>query len=411
MNHSLADAVAELPRYQRSRHRARHTDSYLYNQLIPYLGNKRKLLGLIGQALARTVSLRRDRPTVFADLFAGSGVVGRMARRLGFRVIANDWEPYAEQINRCFIACERLPSFERLGGIEAVFGHLNDLPPVEGYFATYYAPRDDEHPDPETERMFFTHANAARLDAMRTQIGRWQHEELLDDDELAVLLAPLVYSVSYVSNTSGVFKGFHRGWGGAGQVALYRILSTLHLTVPVLCPGGPGGHRVTRQDATELAAGLGPVDVAYIDPPYNQHPYGSNYHLLNSVVLDDQPPLQRSIIQDGKTVNKSAIRADWRTARRSRYNCRREAAEALAELLEVVGAEVVLISYSRDGFIDYDRMMEILCPHGRVTACHQRYKRYRVSPTRPSPRSHTCETVFALQRGGRAGRVEDVWVD
>ena len=31
------------------------------------------------------------------------------------------------------------------------------------------------------------------------------------------------------------------------------------------------------------------MDIAYLDPPYNQHPYGSNYHVLNTVAVWDKP--------------------------------------------------------------------------------------------------------------------------
>ena len=390
------------PTYVSSRHGARHTDHYLYNQLIPYLGNKRKLLPLIARAVeglceSNSIECNGSAP-VFADMFAGSGVVSRLAKWMGFRTLSNDWEPYAAEINRCFVAGDRLPAFRKLGGARAAFDELNALDPVEGYFATYYAPRDDARPDPDRERMFFTHSNAARLDAIRARIAQWESDGAISRRERSVLLAALVYSVSYVSNTSGVFKGFHYGWGGAGRIALYRILSDLELRPPVLHDSGVRGHRVYRQDANRLARRIGPVDVAYLDPPYNQHPYGSNYHLLNTVVLDDRPPLERSIVVGGKITNKSAIRTDWRQSRRSKYCVRTEALGALEDLVTSLDARHILVSYSRDGFIGFEEMARMLSGYGEVTAYHQKYKRYRVSPTRPSPRGHTRETVFVVKR-------------
>ena len=32
-----------------------------------------------------------------------------MAKLHGYRVIANDWEPYAQAINRCYVTCNRPP--------------------------------------------------------------------------------------------------------------------------------------------------------------------------------------------------------------------------------------------------------------------------------------------------------------
>ena len=136
------------------------------------------------------------------------------------------------------------------------------------------------------ERLFFTRANGMRIDAIRTQVALWEGRGWLAESEKAVLLASLLYAVSYVSNTSGVFKGFHRGWGGRTGTALYRILSALRLCPPVFFDNELD-NRAVQSDAQTLAATLRAqcVDIAYLDPPYNQHPYGSNYHVLNTVAL------------------------------------------------------------------------------------------------------------------------------
>ena len=45
--------------YHKRRHAARTTDEYLFNQLVPYLGNKRRLLHLILEALENTGTLNK----------------------------------------------------------------------------------------------------------------------------------------------------------------------------------------------------------------------------------------------------------------------------------------------------------------------------------------------------------------
>ncbi|MFW6079932.1 MAG: DNA adenine methylase, partial [Gemmatimonadota bacterium] len=277
-----------IPRYSRKRnHAAAHTEEYVFHLLIPYIGNKRKLLPLIFGAIeeARGVAPAREgvsravrggsggRRGLFVDFFAGSGVVSRMAKRLGFRVLANDWEPYALEINRCYVACNGMPAFESLGGADAVFERLNALEPVEGWVARHLCPRDDDDPDPDRERMFYTRANGMRIDAIRSRIAEWEAAGRIDERERACLLAPLLWAACYTSNTSGVFKGFHRGWGGRTGTALYRILSDLELRRPVLYDNGRP-NAVRRMDALELARALcdegEAIDVAYLDPPYNQ---------------------------------------------------------------------------------------------------------------------------------------------
>ena len=78
--------------------------------------------------------------------------------------------------------------------------------------------------------------------------------------EEACLLAPLVYQACYRSNTSGVFKGFHNGWGGQTKTALYRIATDLRLDVPVFRDNGQK-NRVFREDAQSLAERLASEEV------------------------------------------------------------------------------------------------------------------------------------------------------
>jgi adenine-specific DNA-methyltransferase len=384
------------------RHAAVRTGDYVFSQLIPYLGNKRKLLHLIAEGLAGT-GLRRG---TFVDLFTGSTVVARFAKRAGWRVVANDWEPFSHQIALGTIVPNRVPPFRRLGGAAAVFERLNRLPPVDGWVARHLCPADDARPDPDRERMFFTRTNGRRIDAIGDRIASWWKDGVIDDVERAYVLSALVYATSYASNTSGVFKGFHRGWGGSTSTALYRILARLKLAPPVVFDNGFSNVAV-RSDAQTLAstlrdaAGCRP-EVVYLDPPYNQHPYGSNYHVLNTVVLWDEPPVSPAIRPEAR--NKSAIRTDWRTERRSRFNHAALAPKALAELLAALDARFALLSYSTDGNIPLETFFQILARRGRVRIVSERYKRYRVSTPRMSPRPHNVELVALVDLDRRGSR-------
>ncbi|MCD4727684.1 MAG: DNA adenine methylase [Pirellulales bacterium] len=375
--------------YDRKHHAAAHTSEYLFSQLIPYIGNKRKLLGLIHRAIQRAGA----GGGTFVDFFAGSGVVARLAKLLSYRVVANDWEPYAEVINRCYIVCSRPPAFKSLGGYERTIERLNRLPPKVGWIAEHLCPRDDENYDVSRDRMFYMRKNGMRIDAVREQIAAWMDAGQLTDVEEACLLAPLVYQACYRSNTSGVFKGFHNGWGGQTGTALYRIAGDLRLDRPVFFDNGQD-NSVFREDAQSLAERLSPqeIDIAYLDPPYNQHPYGSNYHVLNSVVLWDKPPLDRRISRG----TKAAIRLDWRTERRSAYNYKDEAVRAYRRLLDTINARHILTSYSTDGMIPLEELLRANVERGHVSIEMQGYKRYRVSSQRFSKKPMNVEFVLIV---------------
>lgn len=394
---NLARATREDAVYAARRHSAVRTTHFLYSQLIPYIGNKRKLLDLIVKALSHT-ECDSGQP-VFLDLFSGSGVVARLAKTLGYRVIANDWEPYSHAINGCCIACNEAPRFAQLGGYEAALRTLNQLPPRVDWMTEHLCPRDDDNYDTAVDRLFFMRKNGMRIDAIRHQVEEWKANGVISDAEQNCLLAPLLYQTCYASNTSGVFKGFHNGWGGKTGTALYRIAGDLALS-PAVFFDNSAANIVLRGDAQSVAKELSSeeITVAYLDPPYNQHPYGSNYHVLNSVALWDKPSLSKAIGER----TKSGIRLDWRTERRSAYNHSADAANAYRKLVHTLDARYILTSYSTDGTIPLHNLLSANAERGRVSVEMKGYKRYRVSSQRFSAKPHNIEFIVILDTRGNA---------
>ena len=376
---------------------ARDTEEYVFSQLIPYIGNKRKLLDIIHQA----IKLTNIENGTFVDLFSGSTVVSRFAKKLGFRVLSNDWEPYSEQIAIGTVVLNEIPKFDNFGGVEKVFDLLNNVVPVEDYVTKHLCPRDDEKLDHEKDRLFFMRKNGMKIDAMRELISKWVEENKISQTEFSYLMSSLLYSVSYVSNTSGVFKGFHRGWGGSNGTAQYRICSDISLKPPILYNNDQDNISI-REDAgvlvNRLTEILGKIpDIIYLDPPYNQHPYGSNYHVLNSIALWDKPDFPEKITRG----TKSAIRLDWRTERKSAYNSRPKAVQEFQELIDNISSKFILTSYSTEGNIPLNEMMKILGSKGTLRVVKREYVRYRVSPTRLSPKPRNVEFVVITDTNGK----------
>ena len=401
--------IHQFLKYKARDHAAVRTQEYLFNQLFPYIGNKRKLLPLMWEAILKTGITEG----LFVDFFSGSGVVSRLAKKNGFKVIANDWEPYSFFYNHAYIEQNKYPLFKGLDGLEKVYEYLNNLEGSHGYISEYYCPWDDKKPDIKKERMFFTHKNGMKTDAMREKIFEWEKEEKINLKEKAVLLASLMYSVSYISNTSGVFKGFHNGWGGKTGTALYRILSDIKLIPPVLF-NNKEKNKVYQMDSQLLAETLNgkeQISIAYLDPPYNQHPYGSNYHILNTIALWDKPAINKCILVNGKKKNKSAIRTDWRTERRSAYNYKNEAVDGLEKLIKTINSDYILLSYSTDGHMSLKDVLEIFADHGKLSMVSKPYKRYRVSTPRMSEKPYNVETVLILDKNKTSSKnvIKKLW--
>lgn len=367
---------------------------YLTEQIIAYIGNKRKLLPLIFRAIEGT-GLPLSAQTSFFDVFSGSGVVSRFAKFVGFEVYANDWECYANVLNHGFLETDA-SEIPKLFGSEELFAHfleeINSLPePSEEhqYIAKYYAPRhfDVEKADYKTERLFYTRENALAIDKIRNWLEDFKNSVgcIEETDSAAqnssrekiyhLLLAILLYEAATHTNTSGVFKAFHKEFGGHGKDALKRIFTKIALHPPVLIDAKAPVH-IFQEDANALVRKIHGIDIAYLDPPYNQHQYGSNYHLLNTIAKWDKIPEPMELNAKGILKKKAAIREDWVNTR-SPY-CYKDSAEAAFEdLLLNLDARFILISYSTDGIIPFERMREICTKRGRLSLVMNEYTTYR----------------------------------
>lgn len=367
-------------------------------------------MGLVSRALdACTGEIRR-----FVDLFAGSGVVARLARLRGFDVVANDWEYYSYVLNHAYLTIGKseLPRlFAAEGGIDAILAEMNSLDPPrpeETYVARYYAPSKTEDADYRRERLFYTRENALAIDAIRSEIDRRFPEH--DDPRRALLLALLLYEAATHTNTSGVFKAYHKGFGGHGRDALRRIMAPVQLEHPVLVDGSPA--LVYRSDAHHLVRELelGKTDVVYLDPPYRQHQYGSNYHLLNTIALWDKPPVDMTYDDNGVLKDKAGIRKDWRRTR-SAYCSAGTALEAFRELIERIGARYILVSYSTDGMIPFDRLLDACEKRGRVTITSAEYIQYRGGKQSMDRRNGNVEFVLTVDTLGTQGPLDRRRID
>ncbi|HTX72541.1 MAG TPA: DNA adenine methylase, partial [Rectinemataceae bacterium] len=257
---------------------------YASRSLIAYIGSKRALLPFL-----RTVflELHDRRPLLrFLDPFAGTGAVSRLARTLGLKVMANDSEPYSWAVNACWLSipAEDGPRlFGEEGGVAGVLERLNALHPARlghaapedshpPYIARFYAPAETSRGDWRKERLFYTRENALFLDRVRYAIDELRPPTgqflgtapKLDrvEQERAVLLGPLVHQAATHVNTSGVFKAFHKGYGGHGRDALGRIMSPMSLDPPLLWPG-PAAE-LGCGDAAAFCAGRS-ADLCYLD--------------------------------------------------------------------------------------------------------------------------------------------------
>ncbi len=359
---------------------------FVETRLIAYIGNKRRLIRLLIKALeyCDIDNTNPDKIPTFFDPFTGTGVVSRLSKTQGFKIVSNDWEYYSYVINKLYIEMDDKlidKVFEQFGGIKNVIDHLNQLSPLpydESYITKYYCPKDTNNPDISKERMFYKRETGEKIDAIRGEIDKLATRSKNNGKHvLYTLLSPLLYEASARSNTSGVFKAYHRGFGGSQGDALSRILRDLTIEKPILWDNITK-HKVFKTDAIKLCKRLNKLmkfDIAYLDPPYNQHQYGSNYHLLNTIAYNDKPPINKEIYINGKKTNKSGIRKDW-IKTKSGFCYKSSARLEFKELIRYVNAKYILVSYSIDGIIDFDDMLDILIEKGSLDIITSQYVKY-----------------------------------
>ena len=358
---------------------------YLTQQLITYIGNKRALLDFIGNGIRKVQKeLNKGKLKMF-DVFSGSGVIARYFKQFSDLLIVNDLENYSRVINECYLSNEKeiniLLLKEYYDGITENLKHGLK----RGIISEFYAPMDDKNIK-SNERVFYTSRNAMYLDTARQLIER------IPKKEQKYFLAPLLSEASIHANTSGVFKGFYKNketgigqFGGSKQDALLRITGNVELPFP-LFSNFNCETLIYNEDSNNLVKKVPEVDLAYLDPPYNQHPYGSNYFILN-LLLDYEYPESISKV--------SGIPVGWN---RSRYNKENKALQALTELVENVNSKYVIISFNSEGFISTAQMKEMLWKIGEVEVLETRYNAFKGSRNLNNRDIHVKEYLYLLKK-------------
>jgi len=338
--------------------------------VIKYLGSKRRLVPVLDALFAASGA------TTALDLFTGTTRVSQAFKARGATVTAVDSARYAHLFARCYVATDaRSVDGDELA---AVLAHLNELPGEEGYVTDVFC----------RQARFFRPANGARIDAIRRALA----DDFAGSPLYPVLLTSLIEAADRVDSTTGQQMAYLKAWAP-------RAHRDLELRVPGLL-AGPG--TAVHGDAVALVrdGSLGSFDLAYLDPPYNRHRYTANYHVWETLVAWDAP----------EHYGVACKRVEVRDEPTSVFNRKGEMPGALAEVVATVDAEVVVLSYNDESWLDRDELEDLCGARGavRVLAFEQdRYVGARIGIHGPdgSPVgevSHTRNREYVVLAGDRA---------
>jgi adenine-specific DNA-methyltransferase len=271
------------------------------------------------------------------------------------------------------------------GGYEKAIQKLNSIPARDGFIFREYSPASKGRCG--IERKYFTEANAARIDAIRTTIAEWSVAPGLSGFGERLLIADLLQAANRVANIAGTYGCFLRNWSN-------QALEPLRLR-PRAIPSFDLAVDVSVGDAFTLATA--PGDTVYIDPPYTKRQYAAYYHVLETIAYGDEPQVE----------GITGLRP-WRS-KSSPFCYKRRALSAFGNLLVSLKSERALISYSSAGHIGIDELTSFLGSYGDLTVYHlDSIPRYRPNEVARQTRDDVDEYLFELLVSRPAARAAGV---
>jgi len=330
-----------------------------------YIGSKHSLLDFLENGIMKIVD--SDCRT-FCDLFAGTGAVGRLFKKKGFSVISNDLQYYGFVLNKHYIENHRPLEFVGLQNEienptpENVCAFLSVLPLSYGFIYNNYAG--------SSGRLYFSDENACKCDAIRTKIKEWHDGNKITDGENYFLITTLLEQIDKHANTASVYGSFLKKLKSSAQKVFDLIPAQLLIN--------DQNHKVYNKDANELIFEI-ESDILYLDPPYNERQYASNYHLLETIAKYDSPEIK------GKTGLRNYDN------QKSNYCRRTNVKIAFADLIKNARAKYIFLSYNNEGLLSFDEICEIMSSRGEYGFFTQSYNRFKADSKRDYLANKTTE--------------------
>lgn len=344
---------------------------------VRYIGSKAR----IADAIVALVGKPYRNKGVFVDAFCGTGVVAEAAARSGWQIRLNDHLQSAVTMSHARLVSQDDAHFHAVGGYVNAIEKLNASKPHRGFLWREYSPVSEKHTG--IARMYFTEANAARIDGIRKLIGEWSASNKLTQTQERLLIADLLLATNRVANIAGTYGCFLSHWSNQAR-------GTLFLKPRNLFP-----RRVDVKTSTTDVRNVkvSPEDVVYCDPPYTKRQYAAYYHILETITVGDSP------IVEGVT----GLRP-WRS-KASDFCYRTRALKAIIELVDSMVARRVLLSSSSQGHVELSPLADALSKIGKLSVIPlKEIGRYRPNRAACNAGSAVTEYLLVIERSTKSIR-------
>lgn len=320
-----------------------------------YIGSKLSLINFIDDTISNKINMDYDKSSlIFCDIFSGTGVVAKHFKEKGFSIIANDLQYYSFVRINHLIKNNEVLQFKKLPFNP--IDYLNNLPGEKGFIYKNYSKTGTL--DNQYTRLYFTDENAMKIDSARMQIELWYQDNLINLNEYYFLISSLIESADKVANTASVYEAFLKKIKSSASKEL--VITPLEYVIN----HNGANYEVYNEDSNILINSI-KGDVLYLDPPYNTRRYHTNYHMLETIALYDNPEIK----------GKTGLRVD--DSKKSDFSLKRKAALALEDLIEKADFKYIFLSYNNEGIITFDDIEKIFKKYGEYSVVSTEYKRFK----------------------------------
>ena len=347
-----------------------------YTLLMNYIGSKLSLLNFLEECINKVTNKKYE---IFFDAFAGTGVVGKHFKKQNYKIIANDIQYYSYVLNKNYISNSKHLEFKSFKHIQIknkenfIFDYLNNIEQKKGFIFNNYCKEGDK----EYKRNYFTKENAIKCDSIRIKIEEWKQKRLINYNEYYFLLASLLESIDKVANTASVYGAYLKNFKKSA-------LKTFILNPANLFISSINTHKVYNKDINKIIKNIF-SDVLYLDPPYNNRQYATNYHILETIAKYDNPVIK------GKTGLRNYEN------QKSKFCIKKKVKEEFKKLIVNAKTKYIFLSYNNEGLLSLEDIEEIMRIKGNYGYFTKKYNRFKADNKRKNKANTTLEYIHYIK--------------
>lgn len=305
-----------------------------------YIGSKLSLIDFIQEKIIEVTGKNNNK--IFADLFAGTGIVSVRFRELGYKVISNDIQYYSYVILKNLIEGDNTSEIP-----EEILKQLENIKKEDGFIYNNYCPS-------KAGRLYFSDENGKKADSIRIETEKLFYEGKINKKQYFMLISMLINALDECANTTGVYSAYLKKMKESAK----KVLKLKPIKLSRKMPGKV--YNLNVEDLIFQIKG----DILYLDPPYNSRQYSSNYHVLETIALYDNP-----VIKGITGIREDSIKSD--------FCSKKKASLSLENVIKNAKFKYIFLSYNNEGIISFEEIKKIFEKYGKYIYFKKEYKRYK----------------------------------